>query len=95
MTGDDNDYRFAYREHVQALYHTLGEDAFYITMEQSVSEEDEQYEALLRYLDYSMVEAHEYGLLHFPETQRQGSQVAVARRDQCFEPCANQSGEDR
>ncbi|MCP4470737.1 MAG: GNAT family N-acetyltransferase [Gammaproteobacteria bacterium] len=72
MTGDDNGYRFAYREHARALYHTLGEDAFYITMEQSVSEENAQYEALLRYLDYSMVEADEYGLLHFPETQRQG-----------------------
>jgi len=41
-------------------------------MEQSVDEEDEQYEALLRYLDYSMIEADGYGLLHFPETHRQG-----------------------
>ena len=72
MTGADEGYRFAYREHAQALYDTLREDAFYITMEQSVSKEDEQYEALLRYLDYSTVEADEYGLLHFPETQRQG-----------------------
>ncbi len=72
MAGDDDDYCFAYREHAQALYDTLREDAFYITMEQSVDNADEQYEALLRYLDYSMVEADEYGLLHFPETQRQG-----------------------
>ncbi len=72
MTGDDDCYRFAYREHAQALYDTLREDAFYITMEQSVDNADEQYEALLRYLDYSMVEADEYGMLHFPETHRQG-----------------------
>ncbi len=72
MTGDDDSYRFAYREHAQALYDTLREDAFYITMEQSVDNADEQYEALLRYLDYSMVEADEYGLLHFPETHHQG-----------------------
>ena len=72
MTVGDEGYRFAYREHAQALYDTLREDAFYTTMEQSVSREDGQYEALLRYLDYSMVEADEHGLLHFPETQRQG-----------------------
>ncbi|MCP4769642.1 MAG: GNAT family N-acetyltransferase [Gammaproteobacteria bacterium] len=72
MTEADDGYRFAYREHAQALYDTLREDAFYITMEQSAGNEDGQYEALLRYLDYSMVEADEYGMLLFPETQRQG-----------------------
>ena len=75
MTGDDDGYRFAYREHAQALYDTLREDAFYITMEQSVDNANEQYEGLLRYLDYSMMEADEYGLLHFPETQRQGTAI--------------------
>jgi len=83
-TGADG-YRFAYREHAQALYDTLREDAFYITMEQSVGKEDEQYEALLRYLDYSMVEADDYGQLHFPETRQQGvaiwSQPLVARHE--------------
>jgi GNAT superfamily N-acetyltransferase len=72
MTRGNNAYRFAYREHARALYDTLREDAFYITMEQSVGEEEEQYEGLLRYLDYSMVEADEYGLLHFPEIRQQG-----------------------
>lgn len=85
MTGSDDRFRFAYREHAQALYDTLREDAFYITMEQSVDNADEQYEALLRYLDYSMVEADEYGLLHFPETHRQGvaiwSQPLAAERE--------------
>jgi ribosomal protein S18 acetylase RimI-like enzyme len=72
MSGNGEGYRFAYREHAQALYDTLREDAFYITIEQSVSKEEEQYEALLRYLDYSMVEAAEYGLLDFPQTRQQG-----------------------
>ncbi|MCP4333890.1 MAG: GNAT family N-acetyltransferase [Gammaproteobacteria bacterium] len=72
MTRNDDSYRFAYRDHAQALYDTIREDAFYITMEQSVDNADEQYEALLRYLDYSMVEADEYDMLHFPETQRLG-----------------------
>ena len=31
MTGSDDRFRFAYREHAQALYDTLREDAFYIT----------------------------------------------------------------
>ena len=85
MSAGADGYRFAYREHAQALYDTLREDAFYITMEQSVGEEDEQYEALLRYLDYSMVEGDEYGLLHFPETRQQGvaiwSQPLAASRE--------------
>jgi GNAT superfamily N-acetyltransferase len=68
----EDDYRFAYREHARALYGTLREDAFYITMEQSVEREDEQYEGLLRYLDYSMVEAAEYGLLQFPVSRAHG-----------------------
>ena len=55
------DYRFAYRDYAEALYDALAEDAFYRTMEQSVSDGDQRREALLRYLDYSMREAKEYG----------------------------------
>jgi GNAT superfamily N-acetyltransferase len=78
MTRGDDAYRFAYREHARALYDTLREDAFYTTMEKSLADEDEQYEGLLRYLDYSMVEAEEYGLLEFPKTRQQG--VAIWSR---------------
>jgi GNAT superfamily N-acetyltransferase len=74
-TGDRADYNFAYREYAQALYDALVEDAFYITMEQQLGEEGEAREAMLRYLDYSMVEARDYGMLYFPETHRHG--VAV------------------
>ena len=69
------DYHFAYREYAQALYHALVEDAFYITMEQRLGPQDQAREAMLRYLDYSMVEARDYGTLYFPESHRHG--VAV------------------
>ncbi|MCG6890326.1 MAG: GNAT family N-acetyltransferase [Gammaproteobacteria bacterium] len=79
MTLPDTDhrpgYQFVYREYAQALYDALVEDAFYITMEQQLGEQREAREAMLRYLDYSMVEARDYGTLYFPETHRHG--VAV------------------
>ena len=74
-TGDRADHNYAYREYAEALYHALVEDAFYITMEQQLGGEGEAREAMLRYLDYSMVEARDYGTLYFPETHRHG--VAV------------------
>jgi GNAT superfamily N-acetyltransferase len=69
------DYHFVYRDFAQALYDALVEDAFYITMEQQLGQPAEAREAMLRYLDYSMVEARDYGRLYFPETHRHG--VAV------------------
>jgi hypothetical protein len=74
-TDERPDYQFVYREHAQALYAALVEDAFYITMEQKLGEQRSAREAMLRYLDYSMVEASDYGKLYFPETHRHG--VAV------------------
>ena len=74
-TGYQSDYNFAYREYAEALYDALVEDAFYITMEQQLGEQGEAREAMLRYLDYSMAEACDYGTLYFPESHRHG--VAV------------------
>lgn len=71
----DIEYRFAYRQYAEALCDALVEDAFYITLEQSVSARDDPRERLLRYLDYSMVEARDYGTLHFPQAHQYG--VAV------------------
>ena len=71
----DIDYRFAYRQYAEALSEALVEDAFYITLEQGVSAEDDPREKLLRYLDYSMLEARDNGTLYFPQTQQYG--VAV------------------
>jgi GNAT superfamily N-acetyltransferase len=84
-TGHQSDYNFAYREYAEALYDALVEDAFYITMEQQLGEQGEAREAILRYLDYSMVEARDYGMLYFPESHRHGvavwSQPLAAERE--------------
>ena len=73
MTVSTRDpYRFAYREYAEALYDALAEDAFYQTMEQSAQASNPGREALLRYLDYSMQEAEEFGRLYFPDSHRYG-----------------------
>ena len=69
------EYQFAYRQYAEALCDALVEDAFYITLEQSVSACDNPREKLLRYLDYSMVEARDDGTLYFPQAHQYG--VAV------------------
>ena len=56
------DYIFSYRNLAEALYEALTEDAFYVTMERSVIEGAAR-EAMIRYMDYSMVEAKRYGAL--------------------------------
>ena len=84
-TGYGSNYCFAYREYAEGLYDALVEDAFYITMEKQLGEEGEARAAMLRYLDYSMVEARDYGTLYFPETHRHGvavwSQPLAAERE--------------
>jgi ribosomal protein S18 acetylase RimI-like enzyme len=54
-------------------------------MEQQLGEPGAAREAMLRYLDYSMVEARDYGTLYFPETHRHGvavwSQPLAAERE--------------
>ena len=84
-TVSQSDYCFAYRQYAEALYDALVEDAFYITMEQRLGPQDAAKEAMLRYLDYSMVEARDYGTLYFPETHRHGvavwSQPLAAERE--------------
>jgi GNAT superfamily N-acetyltransferase len=71
----DIEYRFTYRQYAEALCDALVEDAFYITLEQNVSARDNPREKLLRYLDYSMLEARDYGTLYFPQAHQYG--VAV------------------
>lgn len=63
-------YEFTYRKYAEALYHALIEDAFYIAMERSSSKE-----AMLRYYDYSMLEAQKYGELVFPESHDYGTSI--------------------
>lgn len=71
MPGGDSDYRFEYRDLAEALYLALVDDAFYITLERH----SEGREAMLRYLDYSMIEAREYGELYIPDAHRHGVSI--------------------
>lgn len=66
------EYEFSHRILAEALYEALTEDAFYITLEKSVTEGSAR-EAMLRYLDYSMVEAHRYGVLLISADHKSGA----------------------
>ena len=70
------DYLFEYRAFSEVLYDALTEDAFYMAMESSVSGGPEQRkEAMLRYYDYSIREAREYGRLHRPNGKAFGVSI--------------------
>jgi ribosomal protein S18 acetylase RimI-like enzyme len=68
-------YQYKYRNYSIALYEALLEDAFYITMEQSIDDITFCKEAMLRYMDYSMVEAEKYGELFMPSDHQWGVSV--------------------
>jgi GNAT superfamily N-acetyltransferase len=69
------EYRFQYRDFAEAIYEALTEDAFYTTLEAAIASPDAARNAMLRYLDYSMVEALEYGELFVPDGQRYGASI--------------------
>lgn len=68
------DYAFKYRQFAQALYHALKEDPFYNTMEASIDDGPAE-EGMLRYLDYSIQEAANYGEIFIPEGHEYGVSV--------------------
>lgn len=72
MSAPEQPYRFAYRQYATALYDALVDDGFYITMEQSIDEPDDRRAGLMRYLDYSMREASEFGILYIPPQHQYG-----------------------
>ena len=59
-------YEFKFRAYAHALYYALQEDAFYITMEKSVTQGDPR-EAMMRYMDYSIREGESYGEIVIPD----------------------------
>ncbi len=67
-------YQFSYRKPAEALYRALTEDAFYITMEDSVVESSAQ-EAMIRYMDYSMIEGEIYGELVVADDHGLGASI--------------------
>ena len=68
------DYTFSYHSLAEALYEALTEDAFYITMEQSVTRGSAR-EAMVRYMDYSMIEAKRYGELLITDDGASGASI--------------------
>ena len=67
-------FKFKYREYAEALYRALSEDAFYITMEESV-DNFESKEAMVRYMEFSMIEGEKSGELYIPEDHEYGVSV--------------------
>ena len=69
-------YQFKYRALAKILYEALVDDAFYRSLERSVSgEASTKQEAMLMYMDYSMIEAETYGELFIPDTHMHGVSV--------------------
>jgi GNAT superfamily N-acetyltransferase len=69
-------YTFEYRSLSETLYDALVDDAFYITMEGSVSgTPGQRREAMRRYYDFSMQEARKYGRLVTPDGRAFGAAI--------------------
>jgi GNAT superfamily N-acetyltransferase len=69
-------YLFKYLNFAEALYQALSPDSFYIAMENSVAGNSiVKKEAMLRYMDYSMIEAEIFGELFIPTEHQYGTSV--------------------
>ena len=68
-------FEFRYRQYAEALYASLCEDAFYKTMERSVIGCGSPKEAMLRYMEFSMVEGKKYGELYVPGDHEYGVSI--------------------
>ena len=69
-------YQFTYRQIAEALQAALRDDPFFNTMERITSSDaTEAKEAMIRYMDYSMVEARTYGELYMPKDGHYGASI--------------------
>jgi GNAT superfamily N-acetyltransferase len=69
-------YTCRYPAAASMLYDALAEDSFYRTLESSItSDAASARRAMIRYLDYSMIEAETYGLLSFPTERSAGAAI--------------------
>lgn len=64
-----------YRPFAEALYQALQQDAFYVTLGNSVEPPEARKRAMLDYLEFSMLEAKHYGRLYIPEDHEYGVSV--------------------
>ena len=76
MTKKMTVYQYKYHDFAEALYDALIPDPFYMTLENSIpGSPATKREAMLRYLDYSMIEGETYGKLHIPTEHKYGVSV--------------------
>ena len=76
MKEKKTNYQFKYRVLAEALYESLKADPFYITIEKTIQGSLAiRKEAMLRYLDYSMIEGENYGELYLPKEHCFGASV--------------------
>jgi len=68
-------FKFKYRQYAKALHSALTEDAFYITMETSVGSGESAKEAMLKYMEFSMLEAEKSGELYIPDDHEYGVSI--------------------
>ncbi|UOB18934.1 GNAT family N-acetyltransferase [Abyssalbus ytuae] len=71
-----NRYLFKYRNLSEVLYDSLIPDPFYFTLEQTVSGNNgEKREAVLRYMDYSIIESEQFGKIFIPKNHEYGASL--------------------
>lgn len=69
-------YTFSYRTLSEALYQSLIDDPFYITLEKAIEGSKlEKKERMLRYMDYSMMEAEHSGQIFIPAEHNYGASI--------------------
>ena len=68
-------FKFKYRQYAKALHSALTEDAFYVTMKASVGSGESAKEAMLKYMEFSMLEAEKSGELYIPDDHEYGVSI--------------------
>lgn len=68
-------FKFKYIKYAEALYNALCEDSFYTTLERSIEDPISSREAMLKYMDFSMIESQNSGVLYIPKDHEYGVSV--------------------
>ena len=69
------DYTFKFKNYAEALYSALCVDPFYMTMEKTIDVDKSPKDSMLKYMDYSMNEALNFGELYIPNNHEYGVSV--------------------
>ena len=77
-------YEFKYRKYAEALYSALQDDAFYVTIETSVVNGSSG-EAMIKYMDYSIIEGEQFGEIFIPAEHDYGVSVWAKPLDKDLE----------